>query len=180
MGTPKALLRDVGGVPFIDRAIGVLFDGGCSWVTVVLGAAAGDARAILDDAGWTACDDVDVIVADEWSEGIGASLRTGLRHLSDADAAMVMLVDLPDVHEDVVARVAALASPDALARATYDGKPGHPVLIGRDHWAGVAEVATGDAGARPYLDAHGVVAVACDDLATGRDMDTPSDLPGGR
>ena len=31
--------------------------------------------------------------------------------------------------------------PDALAVATYDGVRGHPVLLGRDHWAGVIETA---------------------------------------
>ncbi len=68
---------------------------------------------------------------------------------------IVTLVDLPDVGAEVVRRV--LADPvDAatLRRAAYDGTPGHPVLIGRDHWAGVAAAARGDRGARDYLAAH--------------------------
>ncbi len=44
-------------------------------------------------------------------------------------------------------------------------------MIGRDHWAGVAASATGDFGARHYLDAHEVTLVECGDLATGRDQD---------
>jgi molybdenum cofactor cytidylyltransferase/nicotine blue oxidoreductase len=92
----------------------------------------------------------------------------------DADAVVVSLVDLPDVTGEVVRRVAHLGTdPGVLARATYDGEPGHPVLLGRDHWAGVAASATGDRGARDYLATHTVFEVECGDLATGRDRDTP-------
>ena len=63
---------------------------------------------------------------------------------------------------------------DGVARATYDGTPGHPVLIGRGHWAGVIESAIGDQGARSYLGSHQVELVECGDLATGRDVDDPT------
>lgn len=59
----------------------------------------------------------------------------------------------------------------ALVRATYGGSPGHPVLIGADHVAGVCAAATGDRGARGYLSAHDVTLVECSDLATGADVD---------
>jgi CTP:molybdopterin cytidylyltransferase MocA len=55
--------------------------------------------------------------------------------------------------------------------------PGHPVLLGRDRWAEVAELATGDEGARPYLARHEATAVPCEDVATGADVDRPDDLP---
>ena len=80
---------------------------------------------------------------------------------------------------DVVRRVVAAATgPGVLARAAYDGTPGHPVLIGRDHWAGVVETASGDQGARDYLKEREVTAVECGDLATGRDVDTPARTSG--
>jgi CTP:molybdopterin cytidylyltransferase MocA len=181
MGIPKALLRDADGVPYLDRAIGRLFDGGCDSVTVVLGAGAPEASAILDEHGWTACDDVSTVIADDWAEGMGASLRAGLNEQLDHDAetVLVMLVDLPDVGEDVVRRFIDLAGPNCLIRATYDGRPGHPVLLGSDHWQGVFEAARGDRGARAYLDAHDVRELPCEDLATGRDLDHPEDLDGG-
>jgi CTP:molybdopterin cytidylyltransferase MocA len=179
MGTPKALLRDRVGVPFLDRTIGVLLEGGCASVTVVLGASAAEARALLDADGWSADDAVAVVEAADWATGMGASLRRGLEALtaSDAVTALVTLVDLPDVTDEVVRRL--LAGPvgaDTLARASYDGRAGHPVLLGRDHWAGVLETADGDRGARDYLAAHEVRAVECGDLATGRDVDSPTDL----
>jgi CTP:molybdopterin cytidylyltransferase MocA len=181
MGAPKALLQDTHGVPFLDRAIGVLFAGGCASVTVVLGAEAVRAELLLADAGWSGDDRVDVVVAPDWEQGMGASLRAGLSILEDgtADGALVSLVDLPDVGEDVVRRVLSAGSgPRALVRATYAGRPGHPVLIGREHWSGAAESADGDSGARAYLDSHDLTLCACDDLATGRDVDRPEDLSG--
>ena len=114
-------------------------------MVVVLGASADEARPLLD------AHDVTIVVAHDWEEGMGASLRAGLGHLQHGEATrcVVTLVDLPDVGPRVVRRL--LDRPDTedvLARATYDGRPGHPVLLGRAHWAGVVEAATGDQGAR--------------------------------
>jgi len=165
MGRPKALV----GTWLVD-AVSVLRDGGCARVTVVLGASADEVRPLLEGY------DVEVVVADDWAEGMGASLRAGLLSLSEeSTAALVTLVDLPDVGSDVVRRLLERpVSADTLARATYDGAPGHPVLIGRVHWAGVIESATGDRGARSYLGTHPVEHVECGDLATGRDVDDPT------
>ena len=170
MGRPKALVVGGDGIPWLVAALGRLRDGGCRHVTVVLGAAADEAATLVDGAV------VHVVVAADWAEGMSASLRTGLAFLDpSADAALVTLVDLPDVTADVIGRVAAVATrPDILARAAYDGTPGHPVLIGRDHWAGVIATATGDQGARDYLEPRELVLVECGDLASGRDVDRPS------
>lgn len=170
MGRPKALVRDADGTSWLQRSVEVLRAGGCSEVTVVLGAGADQARGLVPDG-------VAVVVADDWAEGMGASLRAGLRALSstDGEAVALSLVDLPDVTADVVRRVlAAGVGPATLARAAYGGVPGHPVVLGRDHWAGVAAAATGDQGAKPYLAGREVTLVECGDLASGRDQDTAS------
>lgn len=173
MGMPKALVRDPGdaGGPWLTRSVRVLLDGGCPEVTVVLGAGADEAEPLLDGLSG-----VTVVRSADWSSGMGASLATGLEALAprdDAGAALVHLVDLPDVTAAVVARVLAAAGDGAaaLARASYGARPGHPVLIGREHWAGVARSAVGDRGARAYLAEHEVALVECGDLATGADVD---------
>jgi CTP:molybdopterin cytidylyltransferase MocA len=169
MGTPKALVHDADGASWLTRAVATLRDGGCDRVTVVLGASADEARPLL------AAEDVSVVVAEDWAEGMGASLRSGLAALeaTDGEAVVVALVDLPDVTAEVVRRVTGLGTDrGVLARAAYDGAPGHPVLLGRDHWAGVAATATGDRGARDYLADHTLFVVECGDLATGQDVDT--------
>lgn len=168
MGTPKALVHDERG-SWLLRGVGVLRDGGCEPVVVVLGAAADEARALL-----AGDDGAEVVLAEDWAEGMGASLRAGLAALGNRplDAALVGLVDLPDLVADVVRRLLAAGDgPAAIARAAYAGRPGHPVLLGRDHWAGVADAATGDRGARDYLARTEVRLVECGDLATGEDVD---------
>ena len=105
---------------------------------------------------------------------MSASLRSGLESLkgSDVEAAVVSLVDLPDLTATVVRRVLSEREGDeALARASYHGRPGHPVVLGRAHWAAVAAASTGDAGARDYLSEHDTVLVECGDLASGADVD---------
>jgi CTP:molybdopterin cytidylyltransferase MocA len=159
-GGPKALVDG-----WLSRSLDVLAAGGCRARTVVLGAEAERALGLVPGG-------IEVVVADDWEEGMGASLRAGLRSLPPADAVLVHLVDLPDVSAAVVARVLAAATgPATLARAAYAGTPGHPVLLGRDHWAAIVEGAAGDRGARDYLAFHDVELVECGDLATGRDVD---------
>lgn len=169
MGTPKALVV-VAGRSWLVGAIDALRAGGCDRVRVVLGASADEARALVPPG-------IDVTVADDWAAGMGASLSAGLDALegSGAAAALVHLVDLPDVGAEVVRRVLARAGEGSsvLARASYDGRPGHPVLLGRDHWEAVSEAATGDEGARSYLAARHTTLVECGDLAGGADVDRP-------
>ena len=170
MGMPKALVRDDDGTSWLLRAIASLAP--CQGVTVVLGAAAAEAAALLPAS-------VDVVLNPDWESGMGSSLRAGLAALpADADAALVSLVDLPDVTSVVCARVLRAASgPAALARASYDGRPGHPVLLGRDHWPAASTAAIGDRGARDLLAGPGVVLVECGDLAGGEDVDSLGSAP---
>jgi CTP:molybdopterin cytidylyltransferase MocA len=171
-GMPKALVR-LHGRLFVEHAAEVLHEGGCRPVVVVLGALAEDVRSTAELSGSSVVDNPD------WATGMGSSLRAGLSALAggDADAVLVLPVDTPGVTAGAVRRFVAMASPSSLARATYDGAPGHPVLIGRERWAAVAELADGDAGARPYLARHDVTTVPCEDVATGTDVDRPEDLP---
>jgi CTP:molybdopterin cytidylyltransferase MocA len=171
-GMPKALVRHRGTL-FVENANETLHAAGCTPVVVVLGASADEVRATAQLSGSSIMDNP------EWTTGMGSSLRVALRALAEteATAAIVLPVDTPGVTPAAVERLAALAAPDALARATYQGQPGHPVLIGRAHWAAVAAGATGDAGARHYLASHDPTSVPCEDVATGEDVDRQEDLP---
>jgi len=171
MGRPKALVSFRGRL-LVESAAEVLLAGGCAPVVVVLGAAADSVRA---EAALPGCVLVD---NPAWESGMGSSLRAGLDALRDKEisAAVVLPVDVPGVTAAAVRRVASLASPDVLARASFAGVPGHPVLLGREHWAGAYASATGDAGARDYLRQHRVELVACADIAAGTDVDTPAEL----
>jgi CTP:molybdopterin cytidylyltransferase MocA len=167
LGMPKALLR-LDGRTLVERAVGVLREGGCGAVTVVLGAQAQRVRAEADLSGAM------VVVNPGWEAGMASSLKAGLSHM-DADAAVVVLVDMPGITAAAVRRVIAQGGPGgpgALVTAAYRGHRGHPVLLGRDHWPGITALAQGDAGARRYLVEHNALEVPCDDVADGGDIDT--------
>jgi CTP:molybdopterin cytidylyltransferase MocA len=171
-GGPKALVR-LDGQLLVERAAATVRAGGCRPVVVVLGAQSPQVVAEAD------LGDAVVVENPDWRTGMGSSLRVGLAALAgtDHDAALVLLVDMPGVTAEAVRRVAAGADRSALVTATYGGHRGHPVLLGRDHWAGVATLAQLDVGARAYLTAHAsaVRVVPCEDVADDTDMDVPPD-----
>ncbi len=162
-GGPKAPV-------FLGTALQVLRDGGCDPIIAVLGAGARQTRAAVDLEG------VHVVDNPGWVEGMASSLRLGITtaaRLPGVSAVCVHLVDMPGVSAAAVARLLAQADPGCLTRACYDGEPGHPVILGRDHWAEIVATARGDQGARAYLRRHAthVTAVECGDVAAGYDID---------
>ncbi|MEU9921581.1 nucleotidyltransferase family protein [Streptomyces griseoluteus] len=180
-GRPKALLRHDGAL-LVERAARALWEAGCGRVHVVLGAGAEEVRRRAELSGCVLVDNPG------WGEGMGSSLRAGLRSLGGTDArgALVSLVDQPGIGPEAYARVlGAFTGETSLVSAAYDGRRGHPVLLGSAHWAGVAEAARGDQGAREYLREHSaeIRLVECGDVAEAYDVDTGADLgrlrPGG-
>lgn len=173
-GSPKALVR-LRGRLLVERAADLLAAGGCDPVVVVLGAAADQvlAAARLPRTG------VRTVVNPDWPTGMGSSLRVGLAAVpAEAEAVVVTLVDTPGLGPESVRRLVAAGGPDGAAQATYGGRRGHPVLLGRTVITGVAAAATGDRGAGPWLAAHPerVRLVPCDGTGDPRDVDVPDDL----
>jgi CTP:molybdopterin cytidylyltransferase MocA len=167
--TPKQL-APLGGRPLLQWAV----DAQCAVdpalldpIVVVLGAAAAEiAPAIAWGRART-------VVCDDWGDGQSASLRRGLRELADADRVLVTLGDAPLVSTEVIARLAREGMGALPVRATYGGRPGHPVVLGRAQLEALRD-AHGDQGARGLLrDARTIEA---GHLCSGRDVDTPDDL----
>lgn len=148
---------------WLRTAVDALSEGGCGEIVVVLGAAVVDVPAPAR-----------AVEAADWEDGLSASLRAGLAATAGADYVVLHLVDTPDVGPDVIARVltAARSTSSGLARATYGGRPGHPVVIAGRHVDALIETLQGDEGARTFLASRAdVLAVECGDLATGVDVD---------
>ncbi len=109
--------------------------------------------------------DARVVRCPAWKRGPGASLRCGLAALgADAEAAVVVLADGPDLAPGAVDRVvdAWRAGAGDVVAASYGGARGHPVLLARSTWASVP-----DDGARTLAPAL----VPCDDLGPPGDVD---------
>jgi molybdenum cofactor cytidylyltransferase len=164
-------LADVGGRPLLEHAVrAMLAVPALDPVVVVLGARADEVRAGVD------LGRASVVVAEDWASGQSASLRAGLRALGDVDAAVVTLGDMPFVTPAVIAGVLRFdpARFDAV-RATYHGRPGHPVLLGRSLLARAGEL-EGDAGFRDLLADVRVRGFECGDLCDPVDIDTRAEL----
>ena len=163
-GGPKAPVL-IEGERLVDRAVRVLREAGCDPVYVVLGAWTGEVPGAV------------TVANPEWSAGMGSSLRAGLVAIQadeSVDRVVVTLVDLPGLTGQGVTRL--VASSARIAQACFAGERGHPVMLGREHFAGVAAVALGDRGARDYLRARldEVDVVEIGDVATGEDLDEPT------
>ncbi|HEY1625986.1 MAG TPA: nucleotidyltransferase family protein [Streptosporangiaceae bacterium] len=180
LGRPKALV-EFGGRTLAERGVAMLRAGGADPVLLVTGAV--DANV----------DGARAVTNPDWRTGMGSSVRAALASLGDGHGAslgdghgasldgavVIALADQPLVGAGSVARlIAAYRAGASVAVATYDGKPRNPVLIAREHWPAVAELATGDSGARAFLRARQdlVTRVECGDTGSPDDIDTPEDL----
>ncbi|KQM60398.1 nucleotidyltransferase family protein [Agreia sp. Leaf210] len=181
-GMPKALVESADGTLWLVNAVRSLLGGGCAPVVVVLGARADEAEALLRRS-FPDADSVRVARATGWESGMAASLRSGLAAaealVPEVDAVAIVTVDVPSLGSAEVRRLSG-PEPDAMGRqtlrqATFSGRPGHPVVIGRDHWKALSDSVTGDVGARPYLVQHGARLIGCSDLGDGADVDSPDD-----
>ena len=167
LGQPKATV-ELAGSTLAERGVELLIDGGTDPVIVVTGAVPVELPGVVS------------VHNPDWQTGMGSSLATGLRAVEGgAAAAVIALADQPLVGAEAVRRlIAAHANGATVAVAAYGGKPRNPVLIDRVLWPAVIELATGDAGARPFLRAHPelVTLVECGDTGSPVDIDTPEDL----
>ena len=158
------LLADLDGRPLVEHAIRAQ----CAVaelerVVVVLGAAAAEMIAKVDFGR------AHPVLCPDWSRGQAASLRCGVAALAEAEKVIVTLGDAPGVTPEVIARF--VGEPGG-TRAVYDGRPGHPVVLGSAELARVREL-SGDHGARHLLLGP---EIECSALCSGRDVDTPDDL----
>ena len=170
-GGPKGLREGADGVPWVVTATATLRDAGCERLLVVTGAWAAAVAALVPHGAET-------VECVDWNTGLSASFRSGLEAVAsdpEARAVLFTLVDLPGMPSSVAQRVVTAGAVDAmtLRRATVAGRPNHPVLLGRDHWAGAAELADGERGAGPYLRRNGAELVEVGDLWDGADIDGP-------
>ncbi|MFE0749274.1 NTP transferase domain-containing protein [Gordonia sp. NPDC058843] len=161
-GMPKILADDGA---WLQRAIAALRDGGCAEVAVAMGAVVVDPP---EGAG--------ALIVENWADGVGATVSASLRWAMtrpDAAGLVVHVVDTPDSGPEITERLLDAVAGDraVLARAVFDGRPGHPVYIGAEHFGPALRVVGGDVGAQVYLRSREVTPVECGDLAGGEDID---------
>jgi molybdenum cofactor cytidylyltransferase len=143
---------------------------------VVTGHQADAVRAALGDR------EVDFAHNAQHAEGIGASIRAGVRALDPAtDGALVCLGDLPGLRAASVEALLDAFAPERICVPVHEGRRGHPVLFGRRFLPELAELA-GDRGARGILKAHpeAVCEVPEADAGVALDVDDAQQLARAR
>jgi molybdenum cofactor cytidylyltransferase len=171
MGTPKATLA-YRGHTFLELIVQTLREGGLERIVAVLGHQAEDIqRQVKLEA-------AQVVVNPDYRSGQTSSLQAGLRALiaDDLEAVLLCLVDHPAVSAETVRRIVAAfrlrGAPVVIP--TYQGRRGHPVLIGRqlfDELLGLACDAGADSVVRRYRPATQLVEVEDEGIVT--DVDDP-------
>ena len=115
-------------------------------------------------------------------EGMGASLRTGVRAAPGAVAYLVALADMPGITPGLIASLIAChaAAGKPIVVPVCGGRRGHPVMIDAGLREALLQV-TGDIGAREIIHAHPewVAQFETDDVAVLFDVDLPADLAVG-
>lgn len=166
-GDESKLLAELDGRPLLEYAVAAQ----CAvaeleWIVIVLGAHAHEVLERVD------LRRAEPVICADWDTGQAASLRCGASALAAAGAGKV-IVTLGDEPLLTPALIGRFVDQPGGSRAVYDGRPGHPVVLGAAQLQALSEL-TGDRGARSLL--HGGPVIECGHLGSGRDVDTTDDL----
>ena len=141
LGQPKQLLP-YQGKTLLHHAAEIALSVGS--VTVVLGANAEPIAPALEGL------PVTIVLADDWQEGMAASLRAGIRAVEGADAALVMLCDQPLVTTELLQALLLEWEPGSIVASDYGEALGPPCVFDRTYFPELLAL-TGDSGARQLL-----------------------------
>jgi molybdenum cofactor cytidylyltransferase len=178
MGRPKLALP-LGRRTVLERVIAAVRSGGVEQTLVVIGPHILELVPLAESAG------AHTLVLPEETADMRATVEHGLRWLEECwqpvydDAWLLLPADHPTVDSEVIRQLlqARVSNPaQSLVIPTYQGRRGHPALIGWSHVAGIRELRQGE-GLNVYLRQHAAdtleVPVATAEVLC--DLDTPED-----
>jgi len=103
------------------------------------------------------------------------SIVTGLRRAGSCDFAFIQNVDQPFISDRLLTRMMKAACRDAYVAPVFEGRTGHPVLLGRD----IMEVLLGgtedDLSFRDFLARYTMIPVAGGGAEIFININTPED-----
>lgn len=169
MGTPKQLLR-IGGETILERTLKNVRASAVREIVLVLGFAAESVEKEIST------ERVKVVRNQEYQQGMGTSLRTGLAALdAGASASLIVLADQPFVRPDTLNRLIAChqESKPQIIIPMYKGFRGNPVLLDQSIFPELQEL-SGDVGCRAIFGSHteNICKLAVDDVGILLDIDS--------
>ncbi len=171
----KLLVPDEQGMSMVARVVDNVIASHARPVVVVTGYERERVETVLTGR------PVRCVHAEDYAEGLSASLKAGLAALpEEAEGVVVCLGDMPLVTGAMIDRLIAAFDPEegrAIVMPTFRGKQGNPMLWSREFFAAMMGI-TGDVGARHLVGAHAdrVAEVEMADDAVLRDFDTTDAL----
>lgn len=194
LGMVKQLILDENGEALVARSSRQLLEAGCAPVFVVVGAYREDVSAALSALDVTICEN------EEWDEGMGSSIRRGIRQLLECSfvdsigAVVIATCDMPGVSTAHIQEIIATGAP-AATDLRKDGKNwnrvgsayvgtnsvhqahgrvrGVPTLLPKADWPTLLTL-SGDRGAKSLIELPDTLSVFL--RLDYFDIDTPSDL----
>jgi molybdenum cofactor cytidylyltransferase len=171
----KLLVVDRTGKPMIARVVDNVLSSHARPILVVTGHQAEQVQHALGGR------PVRYVHAEDYAEGLSASLKAGIAAVpEECAAAVVCLGDMPLVTGRMIDRLLSAYDPDEgrlIVLPTYHGKQGNPMLWDREFFPEILDV-SGDSGARFLVGQHieAVAEVEMADDAVLRDFDTTESL----
>ncbi len=177
MGRPKQLL-DYHGRPLLRHSVEQALGSHCRPVVVVLGADADACRAAIRDL------PVEIVINEDWTQGMGSSIRVGINALHERGEAMqegvqavvIALCDQPLISSGFFDSLVRLhvEQQTPMVAASYDDRPGVPALFVRSLFPRLAALDV-NAGAKALLQAAGGELLTIPAPRASIDVDTPED-----
>lgn len=147
-GSTNKLLALVDGAPMLLSAVEAALQSTCASVVVVTGHEAERVKKVL------AGRDVTFVHNKDYEEGMASSIRTGIGALTDdVEGVLIGLGDMPHIRPQTFAALIDAFAPDQgheICVPTYDGRPGNPVLFGKQFFPALEQV-TGDTGGKAVI-----------------------------
>jgi molybdenum cofactor cytidylyltransferase len=172
MGTPKQLLR-LAGETMLARTLRNVRASAVSEIVLVLGHAAESVEKEISTEG------LKVVRNQDYQQGMGTSLRTGLAAVSgETGAALIVLADQPFVSPETLNQLIAChqETKPQIVIPTYKGFRGNPVLLDRSVFAELQGL-TGNVGCRAIFGNHteNIQKLAVEDIGILLDIDSPEE-----
>jgi len=171
-GSCNKLLAEIDGKPLIRNSLGTVLNAPVDQILVVLGHEADAIQQAL--AGF----DVNFVRNGAYAKGLSTSVKCGVRAARDADAAVFLPGDMPDVGASSVALLvdAYRGGLGTALAAAYRGSRGNPVLFDHSHFAALTAIA-GDTGGRSvFAKANDRALIETSDPGVRHDIDSLDDL----
>jgi CTP:molybdopterin cytidylyltransferase MocA/HD superfamily phosphodiesterase len=179
MGELKATLP-LGTNTIMEQCLQLFRDCGIEDLVVVTGHRSEEIRAIAEKAG------ARMVHNPDFTSGMYSSIRTGVRHISKQSNGFFLLpVDIPLVRAATINLLIRSFKPSRITYPVFDGKRGHPPLVGRDLISTIIKNVHPKGGLRSLLakvekkQPKQVVEVIAPDANILFDMDTPEDYTAG-